>query len=75
MIYAALAVLYMLLPIVVIALFSFNDRRGTFNFTWSGFTLEYWRDAFAIVGLNDALITSLQLAAVSTLGRDDRSAR
>jgi spermidine/putrescine transport system permease protein len=66
-IYAGLAVAYMLIPIVVIAVFSFNDPEGRYNFTWSGFTLDHWKDPFAIEELTDAMITSLQLAAVATL--------
>ena len=62
-----LAIAYMLIPIVVIAVFSFNDPEGKFNFTWSGFTLEHWKSVFSIPELNDALITSLELAALSTL--------
>jgi spermidine/putrescine transport system permease protein len=67
-IYAALAVTYMLIPIAVVAAFSFNDPEGKFNYTWSGFTLDHWKSAFSLQELNDALITSLQLAAVSTVG-------
>ena len=66
-IYAALAVAYMLIPIAVIALFSFNDPAGRYNFTWEGFTLDHWKDPFAIEELTDAMITSLELAAVATL--------
>jgi spermidine/putrescine transport system permease protein len=65
-IYAALAVAYMLIPIAVIAVFSFNDPEGKFNFTWSGFTLEHWENAFGIPELNDAFFLSLELAALST---------
>ena len=65
--YAALAVAYMLIPIAVIAVFSFNDPEGKFNYTWRAFTVEHWEEAFAIPDLNDALITSLELAALSTL--------
>jgi spermidine/putrescine transport system permease protein len=61
-----LAVAYMLIPIVVIFAFSFNDPTGKYNFTWEGFTLEHWENAFSIPSLNDALVTSLELAAVST---------
>jgi spermidine/putrescine transport system permease protein len=68
MVYAGLAVLYMLLPIFVVALFSFDQTgRGNLDYAWSGFTLEYWRDAFANESVNDAMITSLQLAALATL--------
>jgi spermidine/putrescine transport system permease protein len=64
--YAGLAVAYMLVPIAVIAIFSFNDPEGKFNYTWRAFTLEHWGEAFAIPDLNEALITSLELAALST---------
>lgn len=62
-----LAVLYLLVPIAVIAIFSFNDPDGKFNYTWNGFTLDHWTGAFSIDSLNDALITSLELAAASTV--------
>ena len=65
--YAALAVAYMLLPILVIAVFSVNDPAGKFNLAWQGFSLDAWRSPFAIEELTDALRTSLQLAALSTL--------
>jgi spermidine/putrescine transport system permease protein len=64
--YAALAMGYMLVPIAVIAVFSFNDPEGKFNYTWRAFTFEHWQNAFAIPDLNEALITSLELAALST---------
>lgn len=68
-IYAGFAVAYMLIPIVVIAVFSFGDTprdRLTFGLD-NGFTFEYWRTMFDIPELNDALATSLRLAAFSTL--------
>ena len=67
MIFAVLAVIYMLLPIAVIIGFSFNDPAGRYNFTWVGFTLEHWKNAFGIPELNDALLKSIELAALATL--------
>jgi spermidine/putrescine transport system permease protein len=64
---AALVVLYLLIPIAVIFVFSFNDPAGRYNFTWVGFTLEHWSNAFGIPELNDALFTSLKLALLATL--------
>ncbi|MGE0067586.1 MAG: hypothetical protein AB7T48_09565, partial [Solirubrobacterales bacterium] len=55
---AGLVVLYMLVPIAVIFVFSFNDPSGRYNFTWVGFTLDHWGSAFSIPELNDALWTS-----------------
>jgi spermidine/putrescine transport system permease protein len=66
-VYAVLAIAYMLVPLVVIAVFSFNDPAGKFNFTWQGFTLDHWENVFGIEELNDAFVTSLQLAGLSTL--------
>ncbi len=68
-IYAILAVAYMLIPIVVIAVFSFGDTpRGKLTFGLDeGFTLEYWKDAFSIPELNDSLLTSLELAALAAV--------
>jgi len=67
MVLACLIVLYMLVPIIVIAVFSFNDPAGKFNFTWQGFTTEHWSNAFGIPELTDALKTSIELAAASTV--------
>jgi spermidine/putrescine transport system permease protein len=69
MIYAGFAVAYMLVPIVVIAVFSFAEApRDRINFAISeGFTLEYWQHAFSVTELNDAMLLSLQLAALATV--------
>ena len=68
-VYAALAIFYMLVPIAVIAVFSFGETpRDRLNFALNdGFTLEYWQHAFAIEEINDALRKSVQLATLSTL--------
>jgi spermidine/putrescine transport system permease protein len=63
---AALVVVYLLLPIAVIFLFSFNDPSGRYNYTWVGFTFEHWAHAFSRPELNEALLTSLKLALLAT---------
>jgi spermidine/putrescine transport system permease protein len=68
-IFAGLAVAYMLIPIAVIAVYSFGATpkgRLTFGLE-NGFTLEYWRTAFSLPDLNESLFTSLRLAAFSTV--------
>ncbi len=49
---AGLVVAYMLIPIAVIFVFSFNDPAGKYNFTWVGFTLQHWGNAFGLPDLN-----------------------
>jgi spermidine/putrescine transport system permease protein len=65
--YAGLALIYLLVPIAIIIVFSFNDPRGRFNFIWQKFSLDAWTDPFAVPGIGDALRTSLEIAALSTL--------
>jgi spermidine/putrescine transport system permease protein len=65
--YAILAVLYLLLPIAVIALFSFNDPVGRTNFAWRSFTIQYWLDPFGVPGLAAAVAASLRIAFLSMI--------
>jgi spermidine/putrescine transport system permease protein len=69
LIFAGLAVLYMLVPIFVIALFSFDagNPQGELDFAFSGFSLEHWENAFGNPDVNKAMTTSLRLAGLSTL--------
>jgi spermidine/putrescine transport system permease protein len=70
-IYAGFALAYMLIPIAVIAVFSFADasaNRDRLAFAINdGFTLKYWEHAFSVPDLNEALMTSFELAALATL--------
>ncbi len=66
-IYAGLAIAYLLIPIAVIIVFSFNDPAGRYNYTWTSFTFDHWSNAFGLPDLNSALITSLKLAALATV--------
>jgi spermidine/putrescine transport system permease protein len=66
-VYGVIAIAYMLVPIALIIVFSFNDPAGKFNFTWQGFTLSHWAHPFEISELTDALLLSLRLAVLATL--------
>ena len=65
--FTLLAIGYLLIPIAVMILFSFNDYNGKFNFIWNGFTLNAWLHPLAWPGLPEALGTSLRVAVISTL--------
>jgi spermidine/putrescine transport system permease protein len=66
-VYAGLALIYLLAPIAVIVVFSFNDPQSRFNFVWHGFTLEHWKHPFDVPGLTEAIGNSLKIAAISTV--------
>jgi spermidine/putrescine transport system permease protein len=66
-VYALLAFAYLLIPIAVVVLFSFNNPRGRFNYVWQGFTLDNWRHWDAVPGIRSAIELSLEIAALSAL--------
>ena len=65
-IWSAAALLFLFIPVFLIVLFSFNDNKGRFNFTWQGFTLEHWKHPFSDPDLAKALENSLLIAAITT---------
>ena len=66
-IWSAAALLYLFIPIFIVILFSFNDNKGRFNFTWHGFTLRHWEHPFANPDLATAFKNSLLIAGIATL--------
>jgi spermidine/putrescine transport system permease protein len=66
-VYAGLAFLYLLVPIAIVILFSFNDPPGRFNFTWHKFSTAAWQHPFATPGIQDAVVLSLKIAFLSTI--------
>jgi len=66
-VYTGLAVIYLLLPVAIIILFSFNKPVGRRNFVWTEFSFDAWLHPFAIGGLASAVQLSLVIAFASTL--------
>jgi spermidine/putrescine transport system permease protein len=65
--YALLAFAYLLVPIAVVIMFSFNHPEGRFNYVWQGFTWDNWRHWDAVPGLSSALVNSLEIAAIASV--------
>ena len=65
--YAMLALAYLMVPIAVVILFSFNAPEGRFNYVWNEFTLDNWVDWNAVLGIQDALETSIVIGLIATL--------
>jgi spermidine/putrescine transport system permease protein len=66
-VWAGLALVYLFVPIFIVALFSFNDPKGRFNLTWEGFTLDHWTHPFDVPGIGEAVTNSLLVALISTV--------
>jgi spermidine/putrescine transport system permease protein len=66
-VYALLVVGYLMLPIAVVILFSFNHPTGRFNYVWHKFTLDNWFHWNSVLGIQSAVVKSLEIAALATL--------
>jgi spermidine/putrescine transport system permease protein len=65
--YAFLVFAYLLVPIAVVIMFSFNNPKGRFNYTWQGFTLDNWRHWDAVPALRSSIVVSLEIAALTAV--------
>ncbi|TQJ50059.1 ABC transporter permease [Phycicoccus sp. SLBN-51] len=66
--FAALAVLfYMLIPNVVVAVFSFNKPKGRYNYQWTEFSTEAWQHPCGTPGICESLGLSLRIGITASL--------
>jgi spermidine/putrescine transport system permease protein len=66
-VYALLAFTYLMLPIAIVIAFSFNDPKGRFNYTWSSFTFDNWKNWDGVPGLRSAMVLSLEIALLASV--------
>src|SRR6476661_1481488 len=66
-VYSILFFIYLMLPIAVVVVFSFNNPVGKFNYTWQGFTWNNWRYWNGVPGIQSAITLSLEIALIASL--------
>jgi spermidine/putrescine transport system permease protein len=66
-VYSLLFFAYLLLPIAIVVVFSFNQPIGKFNYTWQGFTWNNWRYWDGVPGIRGAIVLSLEIALVASV--------
>jgi spermidine/putrescine transport system permease protein len=66
-VYVVGVTLYLVLPVLVMILFSFNQPPGRSNLQWGEFSLEAWGDPLGRPGLPEAVGNSLIIAFMSTI--------
>ena len=69
-IYSSAVFLYLLIPISVMVLYSFNQSHSALpqlTFKWQGATTQWYREWNGIPGLGEAFFLSIKLALLSTL--------
>jgi spermidine/putrescine transport system permease protein len=66
-VYSLLFFAYLMLPIAVVIVFSFNNPPGQFNYVWHSFTFNNWRYWDGVPGIRGAIELSLEIAIVASL--------
>ena len=69
-VYSWLVIAYLILPISVMIIYSFNKVTGgqpQVSFTWNGFTTQWYRQWSNVPGLTSAFWLSVRLAIASTV--------
>jgi spermidine/putrescine transport system permease protein len=68
-VYTWLVILYSIAPIAVMVAYSLNRApNGRLTFAWLGFTTDWYRHVFDIADLTQALVHSLEVASIATVG-------
>ena len=62
-----IGLIYLLLPIAHVILFSFNEKRGRNNIVWNGFTLANWQNPCGAPQVCTAFSNSIMVGLVSTV--------
>jgi len=65
---ATLAFIYLLLPNVVVIIFSFNKPNGRYNYTWTRFSTDAWTNICSAPGMCQSLGLSLKIGVMATIG-------
>jgi spermidine/putrescine transport system permease protein len=65
---AALLVLaYLLVPNLIVIVFSFNKPKGSYNYEWQRFSVDAWTNPCGTPGICDALGLSLRIGLIATV--------
>ncbi|MFC7487500.1 ABC transporter permease [Knoellia sp. CPCC 206453] len=64
---ALVVLLYLLIPNVVVAVFSFNDPVGKFNYNWSRFSTDAWTNPCGSPGICESLGLSLRIGVTASV--------
>ncbi len=62
-----LVLIYLFVPIAVVAVLSFNKPEGKFNIAWNEFSLNAWQNLCGVPGVCGSFVTSLEIGLLATL--------
>ena len=63
---AMLVLVYLVTPIAVVGVLSFNDPPSKYNTKWYGFSLDAWTNMCGIPGVCESFLESIKIGLIST---------
>ncbi len=64
---AILVLVYLFIPIAVVAVLSFNKPEGKYNTRWTQFSFDAWTNICGVPGVCDSFMISVRIGIISTL--------
>ncbi len=64
---AVVVLIYLFIPIAVVAILSFNKPASKFNTSWNQFSLDAWTNICGVPGVCDSFLVSIRIGIVSTI--------
>ena len=64
---AILVLVYLFIPIAVVAILSFNKPSGKFNISWNAFSTDAWTNLCGVPGVCSSFVTSIQIGLIATV--------
>ena len=64
---AVLVLIYLFIPIGVVAMLSFNKPEGKYNTSWNQFSLDAWTNICGVPGVCDSFMISVRIGIISTI--------
>ncbi|MDA3021769.1 MAG: ABC transporter permease [Actinomycetota bacterium] len=64
---AILVLVYLFIPIAVVAILSFNNPTGKFNLAWTQFSTDAWTNLCGVPGVCSSFVTSIQIGIIATI--------
>ena len=64
---AILVLVYLFIPIAVVAILSFNKPSGKFNISWNAFSTDAWTNLCGVPGVCSSFVISIQIGLIATV--------
>ena len=65
--YTWVIIAWLILPVLIMIAFGFNDTKGRYNQSWEGFTFKWYGRVFDLDELTKALVVSVVVAVVTMI--------